>query len=67
MRLGSRLSGCQSCHGEAPRPLNQCDNRRITSIARIGDDVIVTLNDCTYFRASMSVVDSSVKSTTPSP
>lgn len=61
MRLGTRTAGCQSCNGEAPRPLNQCDDRRVTNITRAGDDVIITLNDCTYFRAPMSVVDGSLK------
>lgn len=61
MRLGTRVAGCQSCNGEAPRPLNHCDDRRITNITRAGDEVIVTLSDCTYLRAPMSVVDSSVK------
>lgn len=61
MRLGTRMGGCQSCHSEAPRPLSRCDERRIVSISRAGDDVIVTLNDCTYLRAPMSVVDSSLK------
>lgn len=60
MRLGTRVAGCQSCNGEAPRPLNHCDDRRITNITRAGDDVIVTLSDCTYLRASMSVVDGSL-------
>lgn len=61
MRLGTRMGGCQSCHSEAPRPLNHCDERRIVSISRAGNDVIVTLSDCTYLRAPMSVVDGSVK------
>lgn len=61
MRLGTRVAGCQSCNSEAPRPLNHCDDRRITNITRAGDEVIVTLSDRTYFRASMSVVDGSLK------
>ncbi len=61
MRLGTRVAGCQSCNSEAPRPLNHCDDRRITNITRAGDEVIVTLSDCTYFRAPMSVVDGSLK------
>ena len=60
MRLGTRVVGCQSCHSEAPRPLNHCDDRRIINITRAGDDVIITLSDCTYLRASMSVVDGSL-------
>lgn len=69
MNLNGRKlgGGCQSCHSEAPRPLNHCDDRRIVSISRAGDDVIVTLSDCTYLRASMSVVDSSVKQSTKNP
>lgn len=61
MRLGTRVAGCQSCNSEAPRPLNHCDDRRITNITRAGDEVIVTLSDCTYLRAPMSVVDGSLK------
>ena len=61
MRLGTHLGGCQSCHSEAPRPLNHCDDRHIVSISRAGNNVIITLSDCTYLRASMSVVDGSVK------
>lgn len=61
MRLGTRQGGCQSCHSEAPRPLNRCDERRVVSVSRAGNDVIITLSDCTYLRAPMSVVDSSLK------
>lgn len=61
MRLGTRMGGCQSCHSETPHSLNHCDDRRVTSITRAGDEVIVTLSDCTYFRANLSVIDESVK------
>lgn len=64
MRLGTRMGGCQPCHSEAPRPLNHCDERRVTSITRAGDDVIITLSDCTFFRAGLSVIDESVKKPT---
>lgn len=64
MRLGNRMSnacGCSTCDESNPRPKNLCDDRRITSITKSGTDVIVTFNDCTFMRTSMSVVDDSVK------
>lgn len=62
MQLGTRVGGCRSCQDETTRPLNRCDDRHITCITRAGKDVIVTLSDCTFFRASMDVVDGSLKS-----
>lgn len=66
MRLGTRLqsSGCASCNESHPRPINHCDDRRVISVTKAGDDVIITLSDCTYLRAPISVVDDSVRNDT---
>lgn len=61
MDLGNSFSGCGKCNEAHPRPINQCDNRTVTSITRAGDQIIITLSDCTFLRASPSVVDESVK------
>lgn len=60
MKLGSRLKSEHStctCTS-APTP---CDRRRIKSITKSGNKVLVVLDDCTYLEADFSVVDFGVK------
>lgn len=58
MNLGSRyLSGGCGCGDSNARHTSHCDNRKIKSISRIGDDVLVTFNDCTFMTAPSTVVD----------
>mgnify|MGYP001746117538 CR=1 FL=1 len=58
MNLGSRRlgAGCSTCGG-VNRPTNQCDERKVVSISRAGDSLIIALDDCTFFKADMSVLD----------
>ena len=61
MNLGSRRmgAGCSTCGG-VNRPTNQCDERKVVSISKAGDSLIIALDDCTFFKADMSVLDSCV-------
>ena len=58
MNLGSRRlgAGCSTCGG-VNRPTNQCDERKGVSISKAGDSLIIALDDCTFFKADMSVLD----------
>ena len=58
MHLGSRRlgAGCSTCGG-VNRPTNQCDERKVVSISKAGDSLIIALDDCTFFKADMSVLD----------
>ena len=58
MNLGSRRlgSGCSTCGG-VNHPTNQCDERKVVSISKAGDSLIIALDDCTFFKADMSVLD----------
>lgn len=58
MNLGSRRlgAGCSTCGG-VNRPTNQCDERKVVSISKAGDSLIIALDDCTFFKADMSVLD----------
>lgn len=58
MNLGSRRlgAGCSTCGG-VNRPTNQCDERKVVSISRAGGSLIIALDDCTFFKADMSVLD----------
>lgn len=62
MNLGSRRlgAGCSTCGGGVNRPTNQCDERKIVSISKAGDSLIIALDDCTFFKADMSVLDACV-------
>lgn len=62
MRLDGRKLGssCSSCGGDVIRPMNSCDPRKIISITRAGEHVIIALDDCTFLRAPLEVLDSSV-------
>lgn len=61
MNLGSRRlgAGCSTCGG-VNHPTNQCDERKVVSISRAGDSLIIALDDCTFFKAEMSVLDACV-------
>ena len=43
---------------------NRCPLRKIKSIAKSGDYVIVTFDDCTFLKASFNVVDDTFGGTT---
>ena len=43
---------------------NRCPLRKIKSIAKSGDYVIVTFDDCTFLKASFNVVDDTFEGTT---
>ena len=62
MNLGSRRmgSGCSTCGGGVNHPTNQCDERKVVSISKAGDSLIIALDDCTFFKADMSVLDACV-------
>lgn len=62
MNLGSRRlgAGCSTCGGGVNRPTNQCDERKVVSISKAGDSLIIALDDCTFFKADMSVLDACV-------
>lgn len=55
----------KSCNKSEPSKVTQskCPTNRIISISRLGDKVVVTLNDCTYYEADLSTVDFSTFST----
>lgn len=59
MNLGSRRmgAGCSTCGGGVNRTTNQCDERKVVSISKAGDSLIIALDDCTFFKADMSVLD----------
>ena len=61
MNLGSRRlgAGCSTCGG-VNRPTNQCDERKVVSISKAGDSLIIALDDCTFFKADMSILDACV-------
>lgn len=50
-------AGCSTCGGGVNRPTNQCDERKVVSISKAGDSLIIALDDCTFFKADMSVLD----------
>ena len=49
----------KSCNKSEPSKVTQskCPTNRIISISRLGDKVVVTLNDCTYYEADLSTLD----------
>lgn len=49
----------KSCNKSEPSKVTQskCPTNRIISISRLGDKVVVTLNDCTYYEADLSTID----------
>ena len=53
------------CNKPEPSKVTQskCPTNRIISISRLGDKVVVTLNDCTYYEADLSTIDFSTFST----
>ena len=55
----------KSCNKSEPSKVTQskCPTNRIISISRLGDKVVVTLNDCTYYEADLSTLDFSTFST----
>lgn len=62
MNLNGRKlgAGCSSCGGSDVRPTNSCDPRKVISITRAGDNIMVALSDCTFLTADKSVLDPSV-------
>ena len=62
MRLDGRNLGssCSACGGNVIRPVNNCDPRKVISITKAGEHVIIALDDCTFLRAPLEVLDSSV-------
>lgn len=59
MNLGSRKlgAGCSACEGGANRPTSHRDDRKVVSISKAGDSLIIALDDGTFFKADMSVLD----------
>ena len=55
----------KSCNKPEPSKVTEskCPTNRIISISRLGDKVVVTLSDCTYYEADLSTVDFSTFST----
>ena len=55
----------KSCNKSEPSKVTQskCPTNRIISISRLGDKVVVTLSDCTYYEADLSTMDFSTFST----
>ena len=55
----------KSCNKSEPSKVTQskCPTNRIISISRLGDKVVVTLSDCTYYEADLSTIDFSTFST----
>lgn len=53
-------AGCSTCGGGVNHPTNQCDPRKVVSISKAGDSLIIALDDCTFFKADMSVLDACV-------
>lgn len=55
----------KSCNKSEPSKVTQskCPTNRIISISRLGDKVVVTLNDCTYYETDLSTIDFSTFST----
>lgn len=54
-----------SCGCTKPEEIgNRCSLRKIKSIAKSGDYVIVTFDDCTFLKASFNVVDDTFGGTT---
>ena len=53
-------AGCSTCGGGVNHPTNQCDERKVVSISKAGDSLIIALDDCTFFKADMSVLDACV-------
>lgn len=55
----------KSCNKPEPSKVTQskCPTNRIISISRLGDKVVVTLSDCTYYEADLSTIDFSTFST----
>ena len=49
----------KSCNKSEPSKVTQskCPTNRIISISRLGDKVVVTLSDCTYYEADLSTID----------
>jgi hypothetical protein len=62
MNLNGRKlgAGCSSCGGSVARPTNNCDPRKVISITRAGDKVIIALDDCTFLVADKESLDPSV-------
>lgn len=46
------------CGGTATQSV--CETRRVKSISRVKDEVIIAFDDCTYLHAPVSVVDASL-------
>lgn len=44
--------GCSGSSGGS-----SCDHRKVKSVSRVGDNVIIAFDDCTYISAPFSVVD----------
>ena len=62
MNLNGRKlgAGCSPCAETATRPTNSCDPRKVISITRAGDKIIVALNDCTFLTADNDTLDPSI-------
>ena len=62
MNLGSRKLGvgCSACEGGANRHTSHRDDRKVVSISKAGDSLIIALDDGTFFKADMSVLDACV-------
>lgn len=52
-------SSC-GCGGGSTATQSVCETRRIKSISRVKDEVIIAFDDCSYMRAPVDVVDASL-------
>lgn len=58
MNLKQRVSFNNGCGcGKTQERGSACDTRKVKSIARVGDDVIIAFDDCTYISAPYEVVN----------
>lgn len=58
MNLKQRVAFNNGCGcGKTQERGSACDTRKVKSIARVGDDVIIAFDDCTYIAAPYEVVN----------
>lgn len=58
MNLKQRVAFNNGCGcNNAQSSVNVCDTRKVKSISRVGDEVIIAFDDCTYIAAPYEVVN----------
>lgn len=58
MNLGYKTTHVgSSCGCSGSSGGSSCDPRKVKSVSRVGDNVIIAFDDCTYISAPFSVVD----------